>query len=119
MRQNCGDFSLLHLVYGLRKLTGLAFIVFEWLKRIEAWSTTLYEPRIRSKSVHPWAPTKMFPCGQRRNYAYPFQTAGNAMQMDVHKTRYPFYQLVCTGWTSILNLLSEMFSSFGYQKCFS
>jgi len=29
MRQNCGDFSLLHLVYGLRKLTGLAFIVFE------------------------------------------------------------------------------------------
>jgi len=31
--------------------------------------------------------------------------------IDVHKTLYPFYPLVYTGWTSILNLLSEMFST--------
>jgi len=31
------------------------------------------------------------------------------MQMDVHNTLCPFYPLVCAGWTSILNLLSEMF----------
>jgi len=28
---------------------------------------------------------------QRRNFAYPFQVADDAMQMDVHKTLYPFY----------------------------
>jgi len=60
-----------------------------------------------------------FQGGQRRNFAYPFQVADDAMQVDVHKTLYPFcIPLVCAGWTSILNLLSEFFLHFGYQKCF-
>jgi len=50
-RQNCRAFRLLHLIYRLRKLTTLAFIIFERLKRIELNSTRLYDPRIRSKSV--------------------------------------------------------------------
>jgi len=36
--------------------------------------------------------------GQRRNFAYHFQVADDAIQMDVRKTLYPFYiPLVCTG----------------------
>jgi len=30
-------------------------------------------------------------------FAYPFQFADNAAQMEVHKTLYPVYTLVCTG----------------------
>jgi len=36
-----------------------------------------------------WASTEVFPCGQRRNFAYSFQVADDAVQMDVHKTLYP------------------------------
>jgi len=42
VRQNCRAFWWLRLVYKLRKLTTLAFIDFEWLKRIEPNSITLY-----------------------------------------------------------------------------
>jgi len=39
-----------------------------------------------------WASAEIFPGGgQRRNFAHPFQVANDAMQMDVHKTLYPFY----------------------------
>jgi len=41
----------------------LTFIVFELLKSIEPNSTKLYDPRIRLKSVHPWAPVENFPGG--------------------------------------------------------
>jgi len=34
---------------------------FEWLKIIEPNSTALYEPRIRSISVHPWTLAEIFP----------------------------------------------------------
>jgi len=30
---------------------------------------------------------------QRQNFAYPFQVADDAMQMDIHKTLYPFYPI--------------------------
>ena len=41
--------------------------------------------------------------GQRRNFAYSFQVAGNAMQIDVQKSLYPFYPIsMC--W---LNLISQ------------
>jgi len=37
-------------------------------------------------------PQKFFLDGrQRRNFAYPFQSAIDAMHMDVHKTLYLFY----------------------------
>ena len=43
--------------------------------------------------------------GQCWNFAYPFQVAVDAMQMDVHKTIYPFYPIsLC--W---LNLNSQSF----------
>jgi len=43
--------------------------------------------------------------GQRPNFAYPFQVADDAMQMDVHKTLYYFYHIsLC--W---LNLNSQSF----------
>jgi len=34
-----------------------------------------------------------FPCEgrQRRHFAYPFRIADGAMQLDVHKTLYPFF----------------------------
>ena len=48
-------------MYRLRELTTLSFTLCEWLERIEPNSTTLYDPRIRSKSEHPWASAKMFP----------------------------------------------------------
>jgi len=71
-RQKCRDFWLLRLVYRLRKLTTLALIVFEWLKRIEANSTTFYDPRIRSKSVHPWASAEIFPMKTSSKYCLSF-----------------------------------------------
>jgi len=53
----------------------------------------LYGPRIRSKPVHPWASAEIFPGGQRRNFAYPFQVVDDAMQTDVHKMFYSFYPI--------------------------
>jgi len=50
-----------------------------------------------------------FRVGQYRNFAYPFQVADDAMQMDFHKTLDPFYPIYLC-WLN-LNLLSEMFSS--------
>jgi len=38
-------------------------------------------------------PQKFFQGWQRRNFAYPFQVADDAMQMEVHKTLYPFYPI--------------------------
>jgi len=98
-------FWLLCLVFRLRRLTTFAIIVFEWLKRIEPSSTTLYDPRIRSKSVHSWASTETFPAQQRRNFAYYLRTADDLMQMNVHKTLYPLYR-VSLCW---LNLTSQSF----------
>jgi len=39
----------------------------------------------RNQCIH-GRPYKLFHGGQRQNFAYPFQVAGNAMQMNVHKT---------------------------------
>ena len=79
-RQNCRAFWLLRLVYRSGKLVTLAFIIFEWLKRIETNSTALYDPRIRSKSVHPVDVRRTFSrVGQRPNFADPLQVADDAM----------------------------------------
>jgi len=41
-----------------------------------------------------WASAEIFPGeGQHRNFAYPFQVADDAMQMDVQKTLHPFYPI--------------------------
>jgi len=58
----------------------------------------------RNPCIH-GRPQKFFPRGQRRNFAYPSQVADDAMQMDVHKTLYPFYP-VSLGW---LKLNSQSF----------
>jgi len=78
---------------------------------MEPNSNRLYDPRMRLKSVHPWASAEIFPGKKRRNFAYPLQVADDTMQMDVHTTLYLSTPLVCAGRTSILNLLSEMFSA--------
>ena len=97
MRQNCRAFWLLHLVYRSGKLITLSFIVFEWLKRIEPNSTTLsMTEELYWKSVQSWTYAKSFLVRrQRPNFAYPFQVADDAMQMDVHKTLRlnPFYRI--------------------------
>jgi len=82
----------------------LAFKVLSGLKSIEPNSTTLYDPRIEigaSTGVR-----RIFSRGgKHRNFAYPFQVADDAMQMDVHKTLCPFYPSgLC--W---LNLNSQSF----------
>jgi len=39
-----------------------------------------------------WASADVFPGGeQRRHFAHPFQVVDDVIQMDVHKTLYPFY----------------------------
>jgi len=35
--------------------------------------------------------------GKVEIFAYPFQIADDATQMEVHKMLYPFFALVCTG----------------------
>jgi len=41
-----------------------------------------------------WTSAEIFPgWRQRRNFGYPLQVADDAMQMDVHKTFYPFYPI--------------------------
>jgi len=81
----------LRLVYRLWKLTTSAFIVFDWLKRIEPISITLYDPRIRSKPVHPWASAELFPKGVEILLIL-FRLL--TMQcIVVHKTLHPFYPI--------------------------
>jgi len=63
-------------------------IVLEWIKIIEANSTTFYDSKIISKSVQPRASAEIFPGGARRNFRYIFQVADDALQIDVHKTLY-------------------------------
>jgi len=47
-------------------------------------------------------PQKFFQgCGQRRNFAYPFQVTNGAMQMDVHKTIYPIYPISLWCWLNL------------------
>ena len=105
-RQNCRGFWLLRLAYRPGKLLTLAFIVFEWLKRIEPNSGALYDPRTISKSVHPVDVRRHFSwAGQRPSFVYPLQVADDAMQMEVHKMLDSFYRLsLC--W---LNLNSQSF----------
>jgi len=67
-RQNCILLSL-RLVYRLRKLTTLAFMVFEWLTRIEPNSTTLYDPK---NSVHQLASAEIFPDGATSTFCLSF-----------------------------------------------
>ena len=44
----------------------------------------------------PWASAEIFPSlGQRPDFAYPFQVADDAMQMEVHETPYLSNPLLC------------------------
>jgi len=40
---------------------------------------------------HSWASAETFPGGQRPHFAYNFQVADDAVEMDLHQTLYPFY----------------------------
>jgi len=69
----------------------------------------LMTQELDKKTVQPWASAEIFPRGQRRNFAYLFKVANDAMQMDVHKTLYS-YHAISLCWLN-LNLLSELFST--------
>jgi len=104
-------FKLLRLVHRLRlrKLTTLEFIVFDWFKGIEPSSTTLYDPRIRSKSVQPWASAEIF-SGANFEILFILIRLLTIQRKRTFTNRFALSTpLVCAGWTSILNLLSEMF----------
>jgi len=90
----------------------VAFIVFEWLKRIEANSTTLYDPKIRSKSVHPLTSAEMFPgWGKVQILLIRYRLLTMPCKWTFTKRFTLSTPCVCAGWTSILNLLSEIFST--------
>ena len=111
-RQNCRVFWILRLVYRSRKLITLAFIVFEWPKRIEPNRTALYHPRIRSKSVHPWTSAEIFPgWGNVRIFLILYRLLTMPCKWTFTKRFTLSTTLVCAGWTSILNRLSKMFST--------
>ena len=69
--------------------------------------------------MQPWASADIFPEGaQRRKFAYTFQFADDATQMEVHKTLYPFY-LISLYWLNLNSQsLSEMFSTFRLPEMF-
>jgi len=45
----------------------------------------------RPHSAIAWASAEIFPGGQSRHFAHPFQVVDDATQMDVHKTLHLFY----------------------------
>jgi len=61
-RPNCRAFLLLRLVY--KETDNFGIYRFELLERTEPNSTTFYDPRIRSKSVHRWASAEFFQVGE-------------------------------------------------------
>jgi len=114
---NCRPFWLLRLVYRSRKLPTLAFIVSKCLKRIDLNSTTLYDPRIRISAS--MGVRKNFSVGwQRGNFAYPFRLLTIQCKRTYTKRFVVSTQLVCAGWASILNFLSEMFSTLWLSAVF-
>ena len=46
-------------------------------------------------SLHAWASAEIFPGGESRLFAYLFQFAGDARQMDVHKKNVHCYGNSC------------------------
>jgi len=105
MQQNCRAFWLVPLTYSLRTLTTLAFIILEWLTRIEPKSTTLYDPWIRSKSLHPWASTDIFPrVGNVEILLILFRLLTMQCEWTFTKRSTLSTPLDYAGWTSILNL---------------
>ena len=64
---------------------------------------------------HPKASAEIFPGKQRRTFAYPFPVVDNVVQMDGHTMLYT--PLIFADLTSILNLLSEMFSKSDLIQC--
>jgi len=113
-RQNCRALRFLRLVYKLRKVTTLAFIVFDWLKQHHALWPKNYIEISASMCV-------------RIN----FSRGGNVeillilLRLLTMQCKWTFIKrltlsipLVSAGWTSILNLLSEMFYTLSLSEMF-
>ena len=99
----------------LRKLTTLAFIVSEWLKTIEPNSTRFMAQELdRNQCVH-GRQQKFFLGGNVTILLSHFRLLTMQCKQTFTKRFTLSTPLVCAGWTSILNLLSEMFSAL--QKC--
>jgi len=99
--------ELLRLVHRLRKLTTLQFVAFEELNQTAPRFMTQELDRNQCIQV-----CRRFFRGKLRNLAYLFQVADDAMQKTFTKRFTLSTPLVCAGWTSILNLLFQMFSTF-------
>jgi len=105
-RRNCRAFWLLHSVYRLGKLTTLACIVFEWLKRIEPKSTTFNYPRISSKSMHPWASAEIFQRGATSKFCLSFSGCWRRNANGRSQNSLPYLYPISLCW---LNLNSQYF----------
>jgi len=92
-RQNC-SFLITALVYTrLKKLTTLAFIVWSDLKELNQTAPRSMIQELDRNQCIQGVCRNFFQRGQRRNFAYPFQVADDAIQMDVHKTLYLFHPI--------------------------
>jgi len=88
--------------------------------KVTALSTTAIKHNIyslKSKSKHiettcsgQWESAEIFPGGQRRNFALSFSGYWRCIASGRSQKRFTLSNpVVCAGWTSILNRLSEMF----------
>jgi len=68
--------------------------------------------------MHSLASAGFFSGGQRQNFAYPFQAAHDAMQMDVHKMLYSSIPLSVLVELQFSIFCLKCFLHFDYQKCF-
>jgi len=101
------------------ELITLAFSVIEWLERVEPNSTARDDPRIRPKPVHPMDVGRNFSrVGQRSIFLILYRFLTMQCKWTLTKCFSLFTPLVCAGWTSILNRLSEMFSTLRLSEMF-
>jgi len=77
----------------------------------------LYDPRITSKSMHPWASEEIFPGDNVEILLMLFRLL--AMHCKCTFTKHFTFSTpqICAGWTSNLIFCLKCFLHFGYQIC--
>jgi len=77
----------------MRGMTCFYFVVLSYRDLLFMWWMFLTFTTIFRAQLNHGGPQKFFQGGQHGNFAYPFQVADGAMQMDVHKTLHRFYPI--------------------------
>ena len=85
----------------MRGITCLYFVVLSYRHVRFMWWMFLTFTTIFRTPLNHGRPQSFFQGGQHRNFAYTFQVADGAMEMDVHKTLHRFHP-ICLYWL-ILN----------------